>query len=316
MISRWRRMSRILEVPENHPWWTSHAQMPTVTKVDDARWRICLAGRDDQNRSNIIVADVDPTRDMAVLSVSETRPLAFGGPGAVDRDGIGVTCAIHHEGQHLWVGGGMNVRDHEQYRITSFWLSSPDQGQSFVRLDAPPLLAPGPENPLGAGIASILKVGDAWHMWFTSMRPWRSTHGGPSEPTYDIRHAVSDDLMHWSQDQDPAIALDAPREAGIVRPTVLQAAKGFEMWYSVRGPANPGAPHSRDYRIGYATSSDAMHWQRHDKDMRFENPPQDGDWDSDMQCYPNVVAHNGRRYLFYSGNGFGRSGIGYAVDAT
>jgi hypothetical protein len=32
-----------------------------------------------------------------------------------------------------------------------------------------------------------------------------------------------------------------------------------------------------------------------------------------MQAYPFVCAWQGRRYLFYNGNGFGETGIGYAV---
>ncbi len=290
--------------------------MPTVTKVNGAHWRICLAGRDVQNRSNIIVADVDPTQGMKVLSVSQDLPLAFGGPGALDRDGVGVSCAIDHEGAQLWVGGGMNVRDHPHYRISTFWLSSPDGGRSFQKLARPPILVAGDDNPLGGGIADILRIGGRWHMWFTSMRNWRSTNGGPSEPTYDIRHAVSDDLQHWTQDTAPAIALARPREAGIVRPCVLSTADGFEMWYSVRGPEHRTDPASRAYRIGYATSSDAAAWTRRDTGFSFENPPEHGDWDSDMQCYPHVVQEDGQRYLFYCGNGFGRSGIGYAVEVA
>ena len=36
-------------------------------------------------------------------------------------------------------------------------------------------------------------------------------------------------------------------------------------------------------------------------------------WDSDMIEYPCVFEHGGRRYLLYSGNGYGREGFGIAV---
>jgi hypothetical protein len=32
-----------------------------------------------------------------------------------------------------------------------------------------------------------------------------------------------------------------------------------------------------------------------------------------MICYPNVVQYRGTLYLFYNGNGFGQTGIGYAT---
>ncbi|MEM7685608.1 MAG: hypothetical protein AAF293_12330 [Pseudomonadota bacterium] len=168
------------------------------------------------------------------------------------------------------------------------------------------------DNPQGAGMAQALWIEDNWHMWFTSMRAWRSTNGRPFEPTYDIRHAVSDDLHNGVHDPEPAIALDAPREAGIVRPCVVPGPSAFEMWYTVRGPASSD-PNSRNDRIGYAISGDAQHWVRHNGRFRFDNPPEPGDWDSDMQCYPTVVEDHGSRYLFYSGNGFGRDSFGYAV---
>jgi hypothetical protein len=32
-----------------------------------------------------------------------------------------------------------------------------------------------------------------------------------------------------------------------------------------------------------------------------------------MMAYPFVIDINHRKYMFYNGNGFGKSGIGYAV---
>jgi hypothetical protein len=33
-----------------------------------------------------------------------------------------------------------------------------------------------------------------------------------------------------------------------------------------------------------------------------------------MTAYPHVIKYKNRMYLFYNGNGFGRSGIGYAIE--
>ena len=38
-----------------------------------------------------------------------------------------------------------------------------------------------------------------------------------------------------------------------------------------------------------------------------------GEWDADMQRYPSLLAHDGRLYLLYNGNEFGRYGFGAAV---
>ena len=66
------------------------------------------------------------------------------------------------------------------------------------------------------------------------------------------------------------------------------------------------------YRIGYAESADYLTWKRDDAAAGISVSP--SGWDSEMQCYPNVVSHAGRFYLFYNGNRFGRDGFGAAVQ--
>ena len=37
-----------------------------------------------------------------------------------------------------------------------------------------------------------------------------------------------------------------------------------------------------------------------------------GDWDQNMQCYPHISECDGRTFLLYNGNEFGRFGFGAA----
>ena len=67
----------------------------------------------------------------------------------------------------------------------------------------------------------------------------------------------------------------------------------------------------RGYRIGHAWSDDAERWTRDDEAAGIDVTP--GDWDSDMLCYPHVFECDGRVYLLYNGNEFGRHGFGAAV---
>ncbi len=82
------------------------------------------------------------------------------------------------------------------------------------------------------------------------------------------------------------------------------------MWYAYRGSVDyrDGA---NSYRIGYAESANAVDWERKDEAAGIQYSS--SGWDSTMQTYPCVVKHRGTKYLFYNGNGFGRTGIGYAV---
>ncbi len=36
-------------------------------------------------------------------------------------------------------------------------------------------------------------------------------------------------------------------------------------------------------------------------------------WDSEAQVYPFAARHQGKWYMFYNGNSFGRDGIGLAI---
>jgi len=39
----------------------------------------------------------------------------------------------------------------------------------------------------------------------------------------------------------------------------------------------------------------------------------DNGWDSKMISYPFIYIHKGMKFMVYNGNGFGKSGFGYAV---
>ena len=65
------------------------------------------------------------------------------------------------------------------------------------------------------------------------------------------------------------------------------------------------------YRLGYAESADGVRWERLDHLAGMERS--DEGWDSVMIAYPFVYEHRGVKHLLYNGNGFGETGIGYAV---
>jgi predicted GH43/DUF377 family glycosyl hydrolase len=73
------------------------------------------------------------------------------------------------------------------------------------------------------------------------------------------------------------------------------------MWFAVRGDR---------YRIGYAESADGVGWTRHASPVLTAGSDA---WETDMVAYPCVFDWEGRRYMLYNGNGYGRTGVGMAV---
>jgi hypothetical protein len=83
------------------------------------------------------------------------------------------------------------------------------------------------------------------------------------------------------------------------------------MWYSVRGKEGFRENIEQSYRIKCAVSENFLSWDRID-DYDLLPTGNEKDWDGFMTCYPNVVEWEGEWYMFYNGNGFGKTGIGYA----
>jgi hypothetical protein len=95
---------------------------------------------------------------------------------------------------------------------------------------------------------------------------------------------------------------------------VIAIGRRWHMFFCYRQSFDFRRNATRSYRIGHAWSDDQIHWIRDDDDPGL--PIQADAWDSDMQCYPNVFACEGRIYLLYNGNEFGRHGFGLAVLET
>ena len=83
------------------------------------------------------------------------------------------------------------------------------------------------------------------------------------------------------------------------------------MWYSFRSITNYRSSRDSSYRIGYAESSDGIKWERKDHLVGIEKS--DDGWDSEMIEYCHILDINGKKHMFYNGNGFGKTGFGYAV---
>lgn len=313
MRSLWVRKGKLLSVPQTHPWWHSHIQVPVVLPVSETLWRVYVAARDNTNHGTTIMVELDPSRDFEIRSISQDPLLHPGPPDSFDSRSVGITSAHICEDRTVFAGGGMRLLQENPYEIAINVVESYDRGATLNKVGNAPIMAAGPANPFGAGMAHLMFAKGQWHLWFTSFRSWFRKDGIQPEPRADIRHAISDDLLNWTQDPEPAIALSSEREGAVTRASVLPGKDGFEMWFSTRGRFDPVDPTLRHYRIGYATSTDGTNWTRRDREHGFLNPPQPGDWDHQMQCYATVVTFRGATYMIYCGNDFGQTTIGYAI---
>ena len=138
-------------------------------------------------------------------------------------------------------------------------------------------------------------------MWYVSGTGWSVERGQPRH-AYHIKYAESPDGIRWTRTGTVCIDYASPAEYAISRPTVIHDGTIYRMWFSARGEA---------YALGYAESRDGISWERDDRRAGLERSP-DG-WDSDMIAYPFVFTRGTTLSMLYNGNGYGRSGFGYAA---
>jgi hypothetical protein len=305
-MTRWRKLGLVFRPREHWPWASSHAQLPTPLALGHGRYRVFCAGRDERSRSHVGWFDIDLDRPDEILAASATPVLAPGPLGGFDDHGIYPASVVHNgSGVRLYtIGWNPGPRPPLFYASIGI-AESDDDGASFPRRSRAPIMARSEHDPCLVTSPCVLREGDVWRMWYVSGYAWGEVDGVP-QSHYHIKYATSDDGLIWRRDGHVALDHAHPGEKNIARACVLAAGDGYEAWYSFA--VGDG------YRIGFATSTDGLAWRRRDDEAGLTVSAEG--WDSAAVAYPAVVCHCGRRVMFYNGNGFGRDGVGLAIEDT
>ena len=141
---------------------------------------------------------------------------------------------------------------------------------------------------------SVVLDGGVYKMWY----------GASDGSIYRIGYATSSDGTTWTKH---GYVLDVGTSGGwedsqVLTPTVLLVNGNYRMWYAGRGPK---------LRIGYAVSSDGIHWTKYPN-----NPVLDvtsGAWDFKHVLSPSVVLDGGVYKMWYTGSDGVFYRIGYAT---
>jgi hypothetical protein len=289
-VTKWEKRGLIFTADGRYPWMISHAQVPLVDEVSSDILRIYFGTRDGLNRtvtSYVEVAAADPSK----LSYMHDKPiLELGKLGCFDDSGVMPSWIVNHQGVKYLYYIGWNVGTTVPYRNSIGLAISTDGGKTFRRMFTGPVLDRTRDEPHFCATPCVLVEEGLWRMWYLSCVRWE-WYDGKAEPYYHIKYAESQDGITWGKRGIVAVDFKTTEEGGLVRPCVIRGKDGYRMWYSYRD--------GKDFRI---------------KDNAVGIDVSDSGWDSEMTAYPYVhMGSNGKTYLFYNGNGFGRSGLGYAV---
>ena len=284
-----------------------HAQVPVVQNFND-RWRVFYSDR--VNGKSIPKYFEISKPDYQIINNS--MPIAeCGRPGMFDWAGVMPTEIIQPDPSTIFLYYiGWSVRKDVPYHNNLGLMISKDGGRNFQKFSEGPIFSTSYKEPGYIGTISVLYDEGIFKGWYLSCRQWIEVEN-KFEPIYDIKYAVSKNGIDWKPTNITCIHLEED-EGGISQASVVKSKQGlYHMWFSVRKKANFRNDKNNSYRIKYASSKDGISWVRH-KDPHFELNISNSGWDDEMVAYPYVIKDDKELYMFYNGNGFGKTGIGLA----
>lgn len=279
---------------------TTHAALPILDTAADPAI-LYVTARDAQNRSHIGRATLDLTTPVNVREILATPVLSPGPLGTFDDAGVTGSCLVRWEGRLFLYYTGWSLGVSVPFYLAA-GLAISDDGETFRRVSSAPLLDRSHEDPYLTASPWVIVDGSVWRMWYVSGTEWTVVNGEPRHH-YLIKYAESRDGLEWQRAGTVCIPYRDLNEYAFGRPCVLHEDGRFCMWFSSRGDR---------YRLGYAESADGIHWIRDERPPDLQ--PSSTGWDSEMVTYPFVFRHGGRLHMLYNGNGYGRSGVGLAVE--
>lgn len=296
----WDKIGQIFNPSGQFYWVKTHGMLPVVDHVEGDIFNIYFSGRDASNISRIGNITIDIKRPLEILKISENPIVDIGLLGSYDDNGTSPTCLVNFDKKkYLYIMGwnkGSKVRAAE----VSGLAISKNSGLTFERYSKAPILDRTDSEPYTIlVVSSIIIEGGIWRMWYDSADYWIDE----TLPRYNIKYAESTDGIHWQRNGLVSVDYQYENETRVSRASVIKFDNIYRMWYCY-------AIGSGGYNMGYAESIDGYKFLRKDENVGIELSP--SGWDSEMLCYPNVFSHNGKIYMVYCGNGYGRTGFGLA----
>ena len=312
---KWKKLGKLFD-PTEHQLpnrCVEFAQSPqTLVLPDRVRVYFSTRERDSVGKYLSHVAYADFSRDMnRLLGVSSQSVLPLGGLGCFDEHGIFPINVLRDGHRVLAYTTGWNRKVSVSVDAAIGLAISYDGGMTFQRHGTGPIMPSSLREPFLVGDACVQRYGNSYYMWYIYGTKWQKFSDiEPPDRVYKIAHARSPDGIHWQRDGRQIISDRLNADECQALPTVICVEGVYHMHFCYRQAHGFRQDSSRAYRIGYAWSTDLENWARDDSlagiDVSAEG------WDAQMQCYPHTFECDGKVYLLYNGNEFGRHGFGLA----
>lgn len=302
---RWQKKGLIFAPSPAHPFCTTRAMCPTPYLIAPDRLRLYTAFCDNQRIARPGYVDVNPDNPSEILELAQQPLMEIGADGRFDDNGLAMTAIVPYGdalyGYYFAFQQGVKL---PFYMFTGLAISR-DGGKSFTRAQQVPVLDRTDAEPILRSGTFVLfdATVNLFKAWYAAGDRFIEVNGKRVH-TYVLKYAESTNGIDWPKEGTTVLRHANDDEYGFGRPYVVQhTASDYTLYYSLRTA-------SKGYRLGYATSTDGIHWTRRDAEMGIDVSPEG--WDTEMQCYSAVYTVRNKTYLFYNGNGLGNTGFGYA----
>ena len=299
----WIKKGLIFKGKEHNHWINEGAMIPNPIILNDKIIRVFLTFLDKRGIGRTGYVDLDKNNLTKVLEVSPNPVFEIGEPGTFDENGS-LTCSVvkvPDSGFYFYYAGfelGTQIR----YRLLTGLAITNKNFELKKKYKTAVLERSEEELHFRCGPFCMHDNG-VFKMWYVAGSDWTEIDG-KQMPVYEIKYLESSDGINWENEGADCIKIEKSNEHGFGRPCVIKHAGIYKMFYSIR------IKH-KGYRLGYAESIDGIKWIRKDNEMNLDVSKDD--FDNEMICYSSVIEINGKLVMFYNGNGFGKTGFGYAL---
>lgn len=188
-------------------------------------------------------------------------------------------CVLHESGKYrMWV----SWRPKQSVALTE---STDGIHWSPPQIVLGPRLQTGWEDDINR--PTVVRREDGYHMWYT----------GQAKGSSSIGYATSVDGIVWVRQSDRPVLVSAAAWEGVavMCPDVMwdSSRRLWKMWYSGGEQYEPNA-------IGYATSNDGLHWDKHPANPVLVPDPR-CDWEKNRVTAAQILEWSGWYYAFYIG---------------
>ena len=290
------------------------AQSPQTFILED-KLRIYFSTResdeDEKYLSHVAFAEFD--EKFKILNFADTEILPLGPLGAYDEHGIFPLNVVRVKERIFGYIGGWNRRKSVQIDGAIGISESFDDGRTFVRFADGPIIDSSLTEPFLIGDPFVKIINGEFYMWYIHGVNWiKEPNSERFERIYKIAYATSFNGIDWIKDSRSTQLISdslGPTEAQAM-PTVIKINEQYYLFYCYREVFDFRRNPKNTYKIGCAVYMDLRNWRP--EEVCFQQEGLADDWDSQMRCYPHAFTWNGKNYLAYNGNNFGKEGFGIA----